>query len=516
MKKTIFNIIVISCLQITSPSLAVQISHDGLGQVLLYPYYVARGDNDTLISIVNNTESIKALKVNFREGENGRITLSFNLYLAPFDSWVANITETNAGTELRTPDNSCTTPYFFQPELLIGSVAFNNDFMTGSPDSGRSSLDRLAEGFFEVIEMGTLDPNGLGQNVFHANAIEAPSGNPIPTDCGAINDAWKIVDNTPGAWLDNPQQDMLPPSGGLSGDTVIINVPGARASAYDAIALDYFYQPVNPGDAPSLHSAPDSRETNLTQAFPAESSVVSGNRGFDVISDTWDSGLEAVSAVLMADEVFNQFAVETAINGTTEWIITFPTKQHHVWPRDMALPPFTETFDSGGQGQGYGYSCETAELYLYNREDQIAFNGSIVVPGSPPPPPQPNPEVCYQVNVLTFRNSVNSMGNTLLDEANNIDSDLFASRLFMNIRDHDIFTEFNNSAGYARVFFNHPLITSRGGSHEMVNPLSGRRYMGLPTIGFAARAAANRSINALFGVGFSHRFKTTMTEANSP
>ena len=51
-----------------SPALAVNLSQDGLWQVLLYPYYTVEKGQQTVWSIVNSTESGKALKVRFLEG----------------------------------------------------------------------------------------------------------------------------------------------------------------------------------------------------------------------------------------------------------------------------------------------------------------------------------------------------------------------------------------------------------------------------------------------------------------
>jgi len=69
-----------ACLQCAH---AVYVAPDGIGQALIYPYYTANGDHDTLFSIVNPHGSpAKAVKVRFFEGRNGRRVLEFNLYLA--------------------------------------------------------------------------------------------------------------------------------------------------------------------------------------------------------------------------------------------------------------------------------------------------------------------------------------------------------------------------------------------------------------------------------------------------
>jgi len=93
---------------------AVNVNPDGLGQVLLFPYYTARGGNDTLISITNTTERGKAVKIRFIEALNSREVLDFNIYMSPFDVWTAAVTATaDGGAKMVTTDNTCTVPYIF-------------------------------------------------------------------------------------------------------------------------------------------------------------------------------------------------------------------------------------------------------------------------------------------------------------------------------------------------------------------------------------------------------------------
>src|SRR5882757_1736640 len=74
---------------------AVDLNPDGLGQVLIYPYYTVNGGQDTLFSVVN-TDPVngKAVKVRFLEGYNSREVLDFNLYLSPNDVWTARVSQT--------------------------------------------------------------------------------------------------------------------------------------------------------------------------------------------------------------------------------------------------------------------------------------------------------------------------------------------------------------------------------------------------------------------------------------
>ena len=53
---------------LSSSANAIYLSHSGVGEVLVYPYYTVNGGNTTLITIVNGAADGKALKVRFLEG----------------------------------------------------------------------------------------------------------------------------------------------------------------------------------------------------------------------------------------------------------------------------------------------------------------------------------------------------------------------------------------------------------------------------------------------------------------
>src|SRR6185436_7239610 len=95
---------------------AVTLNADGLGNVLLYPYYTVRETSagnayNSLLSVVNTTASAKAVKVRFLEGKNSREVLDFNLYLSHNDVWTAAILPSSTGGALvGTLDKSCTLP----------------------------------------------------------------------------------------------------------------------------------------------------------------------------------------------------------------------------------------------------------------------------------------------------------------------------------------------------------------------------------------------------------------------
>jgi len=140
----------------TTAAEAVNLNPDGLGQVLLYPYYTTRidpapiisgaaiGTYNSLLYVVNSTTSVKAVKVRFLEGKDSREVLDFNLFLSPRDVWTAAIlpdTTTGAGMIITT-DKSCTVP-----AIPSGGKDFVNFAYVGSAADGADpSLDRTREG----------------------------------------------------------------------------------------------------------------------------------------------------------------------------------------------------------------------------------------------------------------------------------------------------------------------------------------------------------------------------------
>ena len=136
---------------------AVNINPDGLGQVLIYPYYTVNNGNSTFFSVVNTTEWSKAVKVRFLEGMNSREVLDFNLYMSPYDVWVAQINNKGGTPTLRVPDTTCTVPYIHsfpnseQPFL-------NFQYAGANSDGGPEDISRSAEGHFEMLEMGAIVP----------------------------------------------------------------------------------------------------------------------------------------------------------------------------------------------------------------------------------------------------------------------------------------------------------------------------------------------------------------------
>ncbi len=256
---------------------AVNINPDGLGQVLIYPYYTVNAGNTTLLSVVNTSEDAKAVKVRFLEGKNSREVLDFNLYMSPYDVWTANLKKKLDGTpRLKTADNSCTVPYIygdfggvqdFLRYAMTDEEDYDGDAVKDGDLSTLGDISRATEGHFEIIEMGVLTDEMMDS----ATAITHVDGGVLPTSDGAdpqpiggceqLIAAWtdfddSVEDDNQGYWLNNPSYDMDPPSGGLFGGAAIVNVQAGTMYSYDAKAVDGF-------SYTEMHEEPGNTEPNL-------------------------------------------------------------------------------------------------------------------------------------------------------------------------------------------------------------------------------------------------------------
>jgi hypothetical protein len=437
---------------------AVHVNPDGLGQVLIYPYYttqfagVAQPFN-SLLTVVNSTASAKAVKVRFLEGKNSVEVLDFNLYLSPRDVWVAGITRTGAtatsGAGIYTPDKSCTTP-------VVSSDATNPTPFVNyaySGDSGGDGLDRTREGYVEIIEMG---------NVTGTTAVGVTHVGGVPP-CTGLSDSVAQANTVLG-------------NGGLFGGMTLINVLSGDDITADAVALEAFrVAPASP-----IWFAPGVTLPDLTLANPPQTEIFNGTTA---TTYTFASGIDAVSASLMHNTLMNTYVLDAATKSGTDWVVTFPTKRFYV-SASAALRPFQRPF-TGGQ------SCDDITVTTWDREERTV----VVQTGfSPPPPTGAGTALCYEANVVTFK------GSNVLGSANVVD--LVASNLPTGAQN-----------GWALF----DLTTSVGGTvtvpaHRLPSLSPVATFFGMPVIGFMAETYNNGNIpsgsavvQSAYGGNFVHK-----------
>jgi hypothetical protein len=477
---------------------AVNVSPDGRGQVLLYPYYTTRSDAagnayGTLLSVINATSSAKAVRVRFLEGKNSREVLDFNLFLSPFDVWAAAVLPdpVTGGARIGTTDLSCTLPAF-SASPTSPYVSFANAGYSGTNDDGAgTSLDRMKEGYFEIIEMATYSPVSIS-----AKAITHVKGVPsCRVPAGPISPNPPFLPTSPAGPITDMQaaMDALPPSGGLFGALTLINVNAGTDYTADAVALANFYQ----GGA-NYHASTEALP-DLTQATPA----VSGVYGPDgrLYESTWTAGTaDAVSATLMHDTLMNEFVLDIATVSGTDWVVTMPTKRFYVNIGPGNAPKlFQRNFNK------MAGSCDDLSLNVYDREEES--------------PPAPNPfdpspvinQVCWEANVITFNNS-NVLGST---NSYHLPDLVQLQNGWMNL---GFPRELPGTAANSRKLINSGATVISGGGRATTTGNT-TTYAGLPVIGFAVISFTNgtlqvgtppASILSNYGGNFAHKSSTTI------
>jgi hypothetical protein len=482
MKRTSLTTAVIAGLAgvagITNMAGAVNLSNDGTGSVLIYPYYTVNNNNTTLITVVNTTNEGKAVKVRFLEGENSREVLDFNLYMSPFDVWTAAVTEapSGGGAGVVTNDKSCTVPAFSGS----GVVPFRNVAYTGNInyDGGLTDLSRTREGYVEMIEMGTVTPGGNGS----LTAITHVNG--TPKSCAQINGAWAAG----GYWTTNANIDIGPADGGLFGTGVIVNVGEGTVAGYSADAVQGFYvAPLS-----SQHTAPGTVLPNIASATSTVAYTFSFNQATGTVvpaTTFFGSGADAVSAVFMVDAINNTYEIDPALGASTEWVINFPTKRFYVDPALVVFPvaPFTSVFNGYPDG-----ACEPIAISLYDREERKPTS---TVDFSPPKPGV-GTSFCWESQVLTFSQTGNAskvLGATLKE---NIDP-----------------KQYGFVSGWASINFDPAANGLLPPGHTLTGTGSNNGFnvfYGLPATGFDLQnyvnANANPGILGNYSVLFSHKY----------
>ena len=391
---------------------AVHINPDGLGQVVIYPYFTVRNGNVTAMSIVNTTSLTKAVKVRYLEGKNSREVLDFNLFLSPQDMWTGVILPTVDGAKLETGDNSCVTPFDLfgnaAGALRVDSLglpinSFKNYQYTGAnvDNPTLNTLDRTREGYIEVIEMGIVTDAAVKGFTTHNSAG-------VPANCAALDNYDAASFGTPPATGRFPA-GLTAPQGGLTGRASLINSANGTNYTYDVTVLDGWWAPVLPGSVPYSASGVTTPSISLQTGIDTVSNVfVTGNPAIagpagaaGVVRAVWPTSREAVSSVFMRDSIINEFVTDAGTVSKTDWVITMPTKRDNIGV-GTGTPnrPFSNNF-ANATATG---ACDAYTLGIFNREEgTIGTTPGVILP-SPRPPgvAAPGQVLCWEANVLEF------------------------------------------------------------------------------------------------------------------
>ncbi len=450
----------VGALGVTGAADAVNVNPNGLGQALIYPYYTVNADAagnayNSLLSVVNTTNSAKAVKVRFLEGKNSQEVLDFNLFLSKYDVWTAAIVPSSSGgAKVVSFDKSCTLP---PNTFLAAGVDFVNFAYVGSnDDKGGAGLDRTKEGYVEIIEMATFP-------TYSCTSIQVTHVGGVPFDCPGVSDG-------------GASSDQFSATGGLFGGISLINVGAGTDYTEDAVALQRFnrgpmYQPAG-GVSPQLIDV----SPKVSVVFAAEPHKFFKPTDLGVYISSWPTPqyfpADPVSAVLMHDRVMNEYVLDAGTKSGTDWVLTFPTKRFYVNVGTGSAPKlFQRNFN---QTAG---SCDDVVLNIYDREERTT---STPVTFSPPPPTSTT-SICWEANVITFNNSnVLASKNVVSISTGNPNGWL---KLGFTRSTSSTFHTLGNQTNTTHVF----------GATFVSTGLS-KTYLGLPVVGFAVQSFTNGTL----------------------
>jgi|GEM_PF-2667510 len=509
MRILIKNLIFILLAAITTQPSAVELASDGAGDLLFMPYYIARTvsvANDkyqSFFDIMNTSDDTVATLVNFREAQHGRLCASIKVILSPHDAWAAAIQETSDGVRLFSVDRSCTIPKMSATdngaELMFTNQKFSKSrglFIIDARDGGPETIDRCKEGFVEVIALGRSVAANSSTDGTIAQSAQHSDG--VPADCDAVRRAFADT-STPPVHFNSAKTEFKEPTNTLKATYTLINFGSGIAYGGEFVALANFFSPdlVNGEGAdgtsdedllflPAFFTDP----ATLNKAKPRQSVVrISTGSKLETIVDTWNRGVDAVSAVLARSQAMNQWTTNTNLGAKTAWVITMPTSRFYTLT--TPVPPFKQRFSANASvltplGLPSGGACNQVAIKLYDRHEALLaqrFN---------PANSGAFPVLCYAVNPIIF-NGGNLMGSKL---ARNINSPATTKNGWMEIDftpDSNRF--FTGTGGLGRK-------ASGPGSND-----SDQVYAGLPVIAVSFTIRAKGAISTNYGTLWQHSYR---------
>lgn len=404
----------------TTPSVGLQVNTDGIGHILVVPYYSVQNGNDTYINIVNtDTRNGKAVKVRFRGASNSDDVFDFTLLMSPGDVFAFAVTKGADGLpKVVHGDNSCTLPNNIKQSFVTSRL---NPALTAA-----QKAEQASEGYVEILNMADIPPTVAYDAAVPSthtlfNMIKHVDGTPR----GCTGTAFTRLGTDVTGYLDtdasgdtptNPEpgtalhKGLEVPTTGLMANWTIINVP--RSSTYTGAAVavegrtaggapgygNIVFSPqaatpvgVNAARAwttdPLLrggvesNSVADNTSNALVIGTPA---VAAAAYDFPDLSTPYQwtdlgganvlptpaasTGLQTkaqaarLTAALAVTSLTNEFTTDAGLEAKTDWVFSMPTRRYNV-ARDYA----------GGMPAGTGVNVYT------DLRNQDATSGVVAV-----------------------------------------------------------------------------------------------------------------------------------------
>ena len=395
-----------------APATQFKESFDGVGHMLIVPYYTVQSGNATLLNIVN-TDKVngKAVKVRFRGASNADDVFNFTLFLSPGDVWAAEISQNPATglARLNTVDNSCTLP-------SLVNVDFNTARL--NPQADRPNETR--EGYIDIITMADMVP---GSAIY--TAIKHVKGVPTGGLCSRGADV-PVALRPLRTETSIPTAGFGAPTTGLFANWSIFNVADATSWSGKATAIAAVDAEGKPGEGnmvvrPQTTDAPLGAAVNLT----ADPLLRSGAARL-VQADLPDLSTPYIgqitpaqqaaqlSGVLAKTSVQNEYFTDDAVQAQTDLVFTLPTRRYSVAmnhanaAREFTQLPLDYFSPANSRMEGdnasrkvcltdtdYRFWDRAEQEYDYERDGWFLGAGHL-------PWPSVRPRLCGAVFVLSF------------------------------------------------------------------------------------------------------------------
>lgn len=336
---------------VVTPGAASLTKNDGgIGNVLLFPYYTAQGDNATLLNIVNtDTVNGKLVKVRFRGAGNSDDVFDFQVALSPGDVWTAAVSKNADGVaSLNTADNSCTLP-------ASVNLPFNTNRLDAS--STKSVAEQTLEGYVEVINMADI-PRFIATS--GAAAVGATASALYTAIKHKTTGAVDCATTTAGAAaFELLKSDITTVSGaiaaglsypttGLAGDWIILNQANtaawsgsATALAADAAANLVFFPQTDESYTADLADVSTDPVFQGNAASPSTAIVQPKMYDFPDLSTAYSVALTAgtggaaadaqrtqVTGQLAVNSIANEYVTDDTIAAVTDMLFSQPTRRY--------------------------------------------------------------------------------------------------------------------------------------------------------------------------------------------
>ena len=423
----------------------LEVTPEGVGHILLVPYFSTQDGNVSLLNIVNtDTVNGKAIKLRYRGAANSDDIYDITLLLSPGDVWSAEVSNQNGVSTLKTNDNSCTLPA--------------NVNATFSAERTRNKdVAQTLEGYIEILNMadvpatlanvagdGSLSAaaNPLYTAIKHVNGV-APCAT-IPSQlkdvaaAGTGADAWNTRGyNFPtGGLMANWSIINLAKAGSFTGDATAIAARVAIGDA-DRAAANLVFSPQDstfqPSDAvadaaffsPKFLTADPllaGGATDSTGATLVPAKIKASFFDFPDLSTPYVTAPSAtaaldqahfLSAALATVSVTNEFMTSPVVSFATDWTFSMPSRRYNValdYTSSTAVYAvnaeyFTE--DNTSLSADKSQICvKPGALEYRDTSEQSAAGGSYVIS---PRPIGDSLAFCGETSVLTFNNTNGSV-----------------------------------------------------------------------------------------------------------